>query len=196
MKKGITGIILAGGKNSRMGTDKGLLLIDGKRMVERIASVLKPLVDEIIIITNGHNYDYLGYHTYKDLFRDCGPMGGIYTALQVSKTERNFIVSCDMPFLTEELVQFIIKNSVDTEIALPLHHEKLEPLCAVYDKCCLLKLEELLKSKEWGLQAALKHFTVKQISIPDTLLKENYFTNINTPAEYENQKLNKHEYSN
>lgn len=196
MKANITGVILAGGKNSRMGTDKGLLVVDGKRIVERIAEVLKPFVDEIIIITNGNNYDYLGYSTFKDIIKDCGPMGGIHTALTFSKTSKNFIVSCDMPFITNDLVQYIIENVGESEISVPLHQEQLEPLCAVYDKKCILKLEDLLKNKEWKLQDALKHFIVKQILIPETILKHNCFANINTPLEYEKLKSSKNEYSN
>ncbi|MBL0309317.1 MAG: molybdenum cofactor guanylyltransferase [Bacteroidetes bacterium] len=179
-----------------MGTDKGLLVVDGKRIVERIAETLKPLVDEIIIITNGNNYDYLGYQTHNDLIKDCGPMGGIYTALSFSKTEKNFVVSCDMPFITKELVQLIIENSGDSDIAIPMHHEKLEPLCAVYDKRCQPKLGELLRDKEWKLQEALKHFKVKQILVPETVLKTNCFANINTPSEFEALKSSKNEYSN
>lgn len=196
MNTNSTGVILAGGKNSRMGTDKGMLLVDGKRIVEQIVSVLKPLVGEIIIITNGNNYDYLGYKTYKDLIKDCGPMGGIYTALSFSTSKRNFVVSCDMPFIHKELVQFIIKNSGDYDIAIPFHDEKLEPLCAVYDKRCQLKLEELLGRKQWKLQDALQHFITKQILIPENILATNCFANINTPSEYEKLKGSKHEYSN
>lgn len=183
-----TGVILAGGKNSRMGTDKGMLLVNGKRIVERIVSVLKPLVGEIIIITNGKNYDYLGYKTYNDLIKDCGPMGGIYTALSFSTTNKNFVLSCDMPFIHKELIQFIIKNSGDCDIAIPFHEERLEPLCAVYDKHCQLKLEELLGRNQWKLQDALQHFITKEILIPEKILATNCFANINTPSEYEKLK--------
>lgn len=196
MKTKVTGVILAGGKNSRMGTDKGLLRVNGKKIVERTAGAMKPLVDEIIIITNGNNYEYLGFKTYKDLIKDCGPMGGIYTALHFSKTEKNLVISCDMPFITKELVEFIIQESGDSEIGIPMHNGKLEPLCAVYDKCCQTKLEELLKNKEWKLQDALGHFKVKHILVSDFMLNKNCFVNINTPAEYDNLKSSEHEYYN
>lgn len=196
MKNNYTAVILAGGKNSRMGTEKGLLLVNGITIIERIINVLKPIVDDIIIITNGTNYDYLGYKTYKDIYIDCGPMGGIYTALNYSNTAKNFVVSCDMPFISNELVQFIIDNSAASKIAIPLHHEKLEPLCAIYDKICQFKLEELLKNKEWKLMDSLKHFQVKKISIPENILKGNCFANINTPDDYEKVKSNKHDYFN
>lgn len=196
MNNNITGVILAGGENSRMGTDKGLLTIDGKNIMERIIDAMKPSVQEIIIITNGNNYDYFGYKIYNDLIKKCGPMGGIFTALSFSKTEKNFVVSCDMPFVNKKLVQFIIENASDCEITIPSHNERLEPLCAVYDKSCTSKLEELLKKHELKLLDMLKHFKMRQISIPEDILKDNCFANINTPAEYEKVKWSKHEHSN
>ncbi len=196
MNTSITGAILAGGKSSRMGTDKGLLLINEKNMVERIAELLKPFVSELIIISNGHNYDYLGYKIYHDLIKDCGPMGGMYTALAKSKTEKNFIISCDMPFVSPEIIESIIKNSDNCQVAIPLHAEGVEPLCGVYDKSCISKFEELLENKKWKLKDALKHFALKQIPMKETIFVSHCFTNINTPAEYEKVKSGTHEYSN
>lgn len=196
MKEEITGVILAGGKNSRMGTDKGLLQVDGKNIVERIVEALKPMVGDILIITNGKNYNNLGYKTYNDLVKDCGPMGGIYTALFHSNTEKNFVVSCDMPFLTKEVIELIIKNSKDAQITIPEHEGKLEPLCAVYDKSCRDKFEVLLRTGEWRLQGALKHFNVKKITIPESVYRKNCFTNINTPEEFHRINFTAHEHSN
>ncbi len=188
MKSTVTGVILAGGKNSRMGTDKGLLVVEGKSIVERIANVLNPFVNEIVIISNGNNYDFLGYKIYNDIIKECGPIGGIYTALSLSNTEKNFIVSCDMPNITKELVQFIIENSGESDISVPMHQNKLEPLCAIYDKHCYLKFEELIKENKLKLHDAINHFNTKYITIPETIFKYNCFANINTPSEFENLK--------
>lgn len=192
----VTGVVLAGGKNSRMGLDKGLLVVQGKKIIERTIEAMKAEVDEIIIISNGNNYEYLGYKVYKDIVKNCGPMGGIFTALSYSKTEKNFVVSCDMPFLSKELVSFIIENSDDFEISIPQHGEKLEPLCAVYNKSCRERFEVFLQRKELKLHDALRHFKVKQISVPETISARNCFENINTPTEYETLKLTKDGYSN
>ncbi len=192
----VTGVVLAGGKNSRMGLDKGLLLVQGKKIIERTIEAMKAAMDEIIIISNDNNYDYLGYKVYSDIIKDCGPMGGIFTALTYSKTDKNFVVSCDMPFISKELVGFIVENSDGCEIAIPQHSEKLEPLCAVYDKSCREGFEVLLQRKELKLQDALRHFKVKQIPVPENISDGNCFENINTPNEYEKLKLKKDGYSN
>lgn len=188
----VTGVVLAGGKSSRMGTDKGLLVVDGKRIVERAIEAMKAEVDDIIIISNGNNYDYLGYKVYEDIEKNCGPMGGIFTALSYSATDRNFVVSCDMPFLSRELVGFIIENSEDCEIAIPQNGDKLEPLCAVYNKSCLEQFEVLLERKELKLQASLQYFKVKLIPIPENIFGKDCFENVNTVIEYETLNLKKY----
>jgi len=180
----ITGVILAGGKNSRMGSEKGLLLVEGKTMVERIIEVLKPWVSEIIIIHNGKHYMHLGYQVYSDLIPDCGPMGGIFTALTKSSNRKNLILSCDMPFISQKLLELILENSGNCDIAIPQHRKKVEPLCAIYDKVCQPKFGELLNRKELKLMEALKLFKVRQITIPQDILKTGPFTNINTPEDY------------
>ena len=146
-KEKITGVILAGGKNSRMGAEKGLLEVQGKRIIERIIDELKQVSDEIIIISNNTSYNYLNYKVYADLIKDCGPMGGIYSALTHSTTKKNIIVSCDMPFITKEILQTIINGAAKCEIAIPKLNKRLEPLCAVYSKSCTRKFEELINKE-------------------------------------------------
>lgn len=183
-KQNITGVILAGGKNSRMGSDKGLLQVGGKSIIERQIEVLQPLVKEIIIIHNGDNYTELGHQIYKDIMPDCGPMGGIYTALMVSQTAKIFVLSCDMPFISSELVKMIIEKTENCEIAIPRNGEKLEPLCAVYDQSCIETFRELLDQKALKMMDALKLFRVKELTITQEILAKQPFTNINTPEDY------------
>lgn len=184
----ITGVILAGGKNSRMGSDKGMLEVEGKKIVDRIIGVMKPLVREVIIISNGINYDNFGYAVYKDILKDAGPMGGIHAALQYSKTDKILVVSCDMPFISKEILSVVLKESNKGEIVIPEHGGMLEPLCAIYSRSCTGKLEELLKEGNWRMQDSLKYFKVKQVNFPDHELPDHYFLNVNTPAEYNSIK--------
>ncbi len=182
---GITGVILAGGKNSRMGSDKGMLEVEGKKIVERIIAVLKPLVQELIIISNGTNYDNLGYAVYKDIIKDAGPMGGIHAALQCSKTDKILVVSCDMPYVSKEVFLTLLSKASTAEVVLPQHGvEQTEPLCAVYSKSCFSKFAELLNNGEWKMKNALKYFDVRKISFPENEITNQSFLNINTPAEY------------
>ena len=94
-KKNITGIVLAGGKSSRMGSDKGLLTINGKMFIEHVVDAMKPLVDNIIIVSNNKMYDQFGYERIEDEIINSGPMAGLYSGLKHSESEYNLVLSCD-----------------------------------------------------------------------------------------------------
>lgn len=188
MRREITGVVLAGGKSSRMGTDKGVLLVNGKSMVDSIIGVLAPLVNDILIIANGTNYNYLPYTIYPDRVKDSGPMGGIYTALSHSKTNKNMVLSCDMPFITAGIIEVLINHPTESDIVVPIHGNQIEPLCAIYDKGCIEKMGWLIENKELKLINAFKHFNVQKIIFEENKLNGHCFTNINTPAEYERIK--------
>ena len=85
-----TGIILAGGKSSRMGTNKALLTINGKTVIERIVNQLDQIVDEIIVVTNQfHDYEFLQLPMVEDKWKGMGPLAGIQAGLKAATTERN-----------------------------------------------------------------------------------------------------------
>ncbi|MBI4946411.1 MAG: molybdenum cofactor guanylyltransferase [Bacteroidetes bacterium] len=187
-KANITGVILAGGKNSRMGSEKGLLEVEGKRIIEHIIDELKQVVDEIIVISNNTSYNYLNYKVYSDTIKDCGPMGGIHAALAHSTTEKNLIISCDMPFISKKVLTKIISSSAGCEVAIPEHDDWLEPLCAVYSKSCAATFEKLIAKKKFKLTDSFKYFIVKKINFTQKELSGDEFLNVNTPKEYQNIK--------
>lgn len=189
-KKNITGVILAGGKSSRMGTDKGILELNGKKIIEHIIFSIRPVVDEIIIISNTNNYDYLGLKVYRDIIKECGPLAGIHTALTYSSTEKNLVVSCDIPFINSDLLSYIVDNAGRCEVAIPVHKGNTEPLCAIYSKKCTGRFEELISKNELKLHNVFHHFITKEIFISEkqSFYDSKLFVNINTPAELEKQK--------
>jgi molybdopterin-guanine dinucleotide biosynthesis protein A len=187
IKKNITGIVLAGGKSSRMGTDKGVMELNGKKVIQYVLDALVPIVDDILIIANNDHYDNFAYPVYKDIIKDCGPMGGIYTGLINSTTMKNIVVSCDIPFITSPMLLHIISESGNYEITVPKHDGRLEPLCAVYTKQCTGKFKELLEKKVWKMQEALNYFKTQQLNISDTKEMARNFININTPEELKDQ---------
>jgi len=188
--KAITGIILAGGKSSRMGTDKGLLDLNGKKIVERIIEQLKPNVDELIIISNNINYDGFGFKVYQDLVEPCGPMGGIYTALEKSSTENNIVVCCDIPNITSKIIAHIISNIGDEAVLVPVHNGIIEPLCAVYKKSIAKKIKNLIETGEYKLKDALKIMNTRYIEVSSSSgFSGSVFTNINTPQELEARRV-------
>ena len=134
-KKGITGIILAGGKSKRMGTEKGLINFRGKTMIQYAIEVLEPICDQIIISANSNSYDALPYPKFSDIFPNSGPMGGIYTGLLNSRNDLNLVLSCDMPFIKADLLNDLVLNADGNDIVVPWHRSKhFEPMCALYRK--------------------------------------------------------------
>src|SRR3954447_5197806 len=104
-----TAIILAGGKSSRMGTNKALLDLNGRMVIEGIVEKLEKTVDEIIIVTNTFaDYEFLKLPMVEDKWKDMGPLAGIEAGLNASKTEHNLIVACDMPFISVELGKYLL----------------------------------------------------------------------------------------
>lgn len=182
----LTGVVLAGGKSSRMGREKGLIEVQGVRMIERILQELDAVVPEVIISSNGDLYNDLNRKVYADIIPGCGPMSGIHSALVHSTTEKILVAGCDMPFINRAVFSQLIAKADEAEVVVPVHgRNEREPLCAIYSKFCLARLEDLLKNGKWKMKEALPHFQVLEIPFNDKEIYEKYFMNINTPRELE-----------
>lgn len=183
-KNNITGIILAGGKSSRMGTDKGFVSYNNKPFVEHIIKAMQPLVDDIIIISNNKNYEIFGFDCYNDLVKNAGPLAGIYTGLKYSKTENNLIVSCDVPLINTEVLQKLTERTNDSSDIIQLQSKgKNMPLIAIYKKHCMNIFKEELKQDQRKVQKALQKFQVKTVVMDSNF--EKHTTNINTIKDLE-----------
>ena len=179
--------ILAGGKSSRMGTDKGLLLIEGKAMVQYVIEQMQSVFDKVIIVSNNPEYEKFGLKVIPDLIKDIGPAGGIYTALKHSDSQLNFIVSCDMPLITKEAIEFIFKTRKESQIVLLKNQGNLEPLFGLYAKDCETVWLQLIHQKIIKLQEMVLHFNLQTITIENnTIFNQPIFKNINTKADFNN----------
>ncbi|MBN9349902.1 MAG: molybdenum cofactor guanylyltransferase [Chitinophagaceae bacterium] len=185
--KNITGYILAGGKSSRMGVDKGLLLFNGEPLVLGIIKQLQVPTHEVIIIANNPEYKKFGLPVLSDLIPGIGPAGGIYTALQHSPSEKIFVTACDMPFINSAAVDYIIQHSSQAEITIPVFFGKVQPLFAVYSKNCLMKWKALIESGETRLQSMVEMFDLKKIPVEDNpIFDDLLFTNLNNKTDFSN----------
>lgn len=101
-RKDITGIFLAGGKSSRMGTDKGFLKLNDKTFIEYSLAAMKPLVSQIMIVSNNTDYDKFNLKRVEDFINDAGPLAGLYSGLKAAKTEFNLVLSCDVPLVSKK----------------------------------------------------------------------------------------------
>ncbi len=188
----ITGIILSGGKSSRMGRDKAFLPFPHKPLIEIMIDKLSVLFNELIVVTgNPHLYSKYGIRTVKDIIPQRGPLGGIYTGLLFSKNHYNFIVACDMPFLNPDLVHYMVQKIKGYDLVVPEYGDQLQPLCAIYSKNCIESIKEELSGDNLKVTCFFKN--VKQKLITEEEIKKTdfqglSFVNINTPEEYKSFK--------
>ncbi len=175
----ITGIILAGGKSKRMERDKALVPYKGKVFLEHVIDALKPLVNDMLIVSDHAEYDRFGILRTEDRIKDAGPLAGLYSGLSQSKTEDNLVVSCDVPLLNADLLQQLLDaNEPSLDMVQFQSGEKTMPLIALYKKRILPSCWELLESGERRLRTFVDSLNTKTIVLDK--MEEPYAMNINT----------------
>jgi molybdenum cofactor guanylyltransferase len=193
MKKDMTGIILAGGKNSRMGTNKAFLEIDGNRLIDKTINIYREIFSEIIIVTN----DPLSYIEFTDtaivtdIYKGKGPLGGIYTGLFYSKNDHAFISACDMPFLNKDFIIYLTGQADKFDIVVPQLSEGFQPLHAIYSQKCLSHIKKMLIADKLKITGFYKE--VRLLSIPEEKITPfsqdgRLFLNVNTPEDMEKEQ--------
>ncbi len=161
-KNNITGIILAGGKSSRMGCDKGLMLLNNKPFITYIIEAMKPLVNDIIIVSNNSEYDVFNEKCIKDLIEDAGPLAGLYTGLFHTKTEINLVLSCDVPMIITSILETLLNPAYEYfDIVQLQNKDQTIPLIAMYKKQCVVTCKELLDQGERRLKEIAEHLILR-----------------------------------
>lgn len=179
-----TGIILAGGKSQRMGTDKGLLPLKGKPFISHIYEAMKPIIgDNIVVVSSNADYDALGYTRIEDLIADKGPVGGLYTALKQSKTKFNLVLSVDVPLVSTELLQWLVDKHEDSFMLTQVQvEEKASPLIGVYDRSMRILLGEHLAGNQLKLRGVINEVNHQTLMVPEKWSAQ--VQNINTEEDY------------
>jgi len=188
----ITGVILAGGKNIRMGKNKAFLEVHGQRIIDRTAKLFKEIFSQVILVTNTPlEYSYLDIEIVADLIPKSGSLIGIYTGLFYSAYAHSFIAACDMPFLNRKVIEYLITISKYYDVVIPHLPDGYHPLHALYSKRCMKFTEELigednLKIIDFFNKVKVREVTSDEISSLDPTM--NAFLNINTPEDLEKLK--------
>ena len=184
-KSEITGIILAGGRSSRMGTDKAFIKIGNRTLIENTYDLIKDYCSEILISANNHTgYSFPEQWIIPDDQQGLGPIGGIYSCLKRSGTVNNLVVAVDIPFINNGLIQFLLSNMADVELVVPITGKgKAEPLCAVYKKSVLPHLEKMVTELDLKVQNLMNYCKSKKLLISEELefYNDRLFHNVNTP---------------
>ena len=149
----ITGVILAGGKSTRIGANKPQLKIGKGHLIDRVVDTLSQFTSSILIVTTEDKVSLAesaaqGARLVKDIYPGKGPLGGIYTGLLYAETSYSLVVGCDMPFLNGGLIRYLIDGASGFAAVAPKIGWMIQPLHAIYSKSCMQSIEALLREEQ------------------------------------------------
>lgn len=180
LNENITGVVMAGGKSSRMGSDKGLVDFEGKPMVKYAIDLLSAYFKTLIISSNDRNYEMFNLPLVPDFHKNCGPICGLHAVMKQVETPYVFILSCDMPLMTALVIEKLLASLNDDEIVVPrLFNEKIEPLCAIYSVSLLNRIEKQMFHACYKMTELIKASASSYVDFRDAAP----FYNINHPNE-------------
>ena len=178
----IEGIILAGGKSSRMGKNKAILPYKGKRLIEQIINNLQPICSKVHVVTskrNHHEFNFLPHEMMTtDTYDDKGPISGIHAGLKKISSNYGFLMACDMPCFSPQLFDHLKKYVQGHDAVLCPG----QPFHGFYHKRIISTLETCILNNELKLLNLLDRINVYYLK-PEN---EDCFMNVNTPEDYQN----------
>jgi molybdenum cofactor guanylyltransferase len=165
-----------------MGRDKALLPYRGTTLLEHVARAVKEAAGSVALIGDPARYGDLGYPVHRDQLQGCGPLGGIYTALNLGLSDWNLVVACDMPGISADVLRILLNQASasphDCVIAIGPGGDP-EPLCAVYHQRCLPVVLRAILAKRFKMKELVADLDFGEMAVnPGTL------ANVNTPAEW------------
>lgn len=196
----LTGVILAGGKSSRMGVDKSLLKIDDVTLIERCYELMKSVFTKVVISTNNPDqFDFINSEKVKDIYQDFGPLSGIYSALKFLNAKKVFVLSVDMPFILPDLIRYLINFETDELITIPFAEQRTHYLSGIYSIELIPILESILESNiearnnnkeiiksSLSLWNFVERVGAEIVNVEEKVFyMKDLFFNINTPADFE-----------
>ncbi len=184
----ITGVILAGGQSRRFGSNKALALLHGKSLIQYATETVAAIFNDCLLVTNApEQYDFLNIPMIRDQYQDSGPLAGIHAALLQISTSRAFVVACDMPNLSPELIRYICNiNEQEYDVIIPWLEKGQEPLFGIYHKKSLAVIDSYLQQKDCQIIRALEDLQVRRVGEEEILSITGdlaCFKNINRPAD-------------
>jgi molybdopterin-guanine dinucleotide biosynthesis protein A len=188
LRPDIGAIILAGGKNSRMGgEDKAFLLVDGQYVFDRTLGLLQRCFPQVVVVSNApEKYRDYSIAVTADEVPGLGPLGGIYAGLGLIEHPFAFVVACDMPFLRVEPIAFLVRRLHGQAAVIPRWEGDIEPLHALYATRLRTPMGRAIARGARAIREFLPEITVDYV--PESELQRvpgaaESFRNVNTPEE-------------
>ena len=184
LRSDITGILLAGGKSSRMEKEKGLVEFRGKPLIQYSIDLLCSFTDRIIISSGNPDYLPFGYEMIPDEVTGKGPASGLAAALKNSATPWNIVLACDLPFIEREFIGELLNATPNFQAVVPMHNGNMEPLAALYHKDLGKIFGEAVADGNLALRHILRSCRVKYFEADPMMEKyPNLFANLNSMAQ-------------
>ena len=190
MAADVTGVILAGGLNSRFkGENKAFFTLGGRRIIEPIIDVFQSVFDEILLVTNDPmRYLEWDVTVVRDVFPVKSSLTGIHAGLFYASTPHIFVTACDTPFIRKELVSLVLSGIAPGVAAvMPETPSGTEPLFAAYATDALPVVEAAVKAEKFKIQQVFRKMRVKKIAASRVMAVDPElmsFVNINTAADF------------
>jgi molybdopterin-guanine dinucleotide biosynthesis protein A len=180
-------IVLCGGRSTRMGKDKGSLPFGDETMLERIVRVLRPLVDDVMIVGRSDQPAPPGVIVINDPVDDLGPLAGIAAGLAASHSELNLVVACDMPLINPAVLQRLVSMIDDHDACVAVTDGHASALCGVYRSRIAKDAQALLEAGERRVMRLLDRVPTKRVDA--ALLRDldpdlDSFVSCDTPDTY------------
>ena len=183
----LTAFILAGGKSTRMGTDKAFVTLDGQTLLARALNVARSITPNVRIVGDPAKFSPFA-PTVADIFPNCGPLGGIHAALRSSQTDLNLILAVDLPFVSPALLQYLIQCANNNAAAVTVAQTGggYQPLCAIYRRNFAEAAEQSLQAGRYKIDTLFgptSTQTITQEELEHAGFSPNQFRNLNNPQE-------------
>ncbi len=193
-REGLTGIILAGGRNRRMGTRKWLLPFAGEAMIIRQISIMRTICGQLIVSANEServralvDRDVL---VTEDIHPDTGPLGGLHAALSIARNRYAWVVACDMPFLSPQAALLLLSHAQEGayDAAIPRIDGRNHPLHGIYANTLADSVSALIRADKRSvndLLSAARTVSVEEDQFQLERIDLRFVRNMNTPEQYE-----------
>ena len=185
--------ILAGGKSSRMGTDKAFLEWEGSTFLERALLCARSITPHVTIVGSRDKFESFA-PVIEDKYPDRGPLGGIHAALADSSAEQNSVLAVDLPLVPPAFLSYLLEQAIASPtswVVIPRSSERLQPLCAVYRREFGGVAENALRAGRNRIDVLFHRVPIRVIEeseLKDAGFSPSIFRNLNTPQELESAR--------
>ena len=186
----LTAFILAGGKSTRMGADKAFVDYQGRTLLARALDLARSVTPYVRILGSQQKFAPFA-PVVEDVFRDCGPLGGIHAALRATVTELNLMLAVDTPFVSWAFLQYLIgqaRGAPEAAVVVPRAGGGWQPLCAIYRREFTGPAERALRAGRNRIDRLFDQVrtrVIEQEQLQGAGFSPAIFRNLNTPAELE-----------